>query len=383
VAQDDAGVMGPPEKVEALAAQPDEQYTFVLRFAADGPPDLATKLRLDDEDVTALPVLNGYAVSMPVSQAFALAGSGDYAQVWYLHPELAPFYLNVLRALDRLYRMDRAMMVVNLSLGPPTRFWPAVPYADSPFIAASRAVAAKGAVITVAVGNHADARALEGWVNPWSVPPWVIGVGAWDHEADAVAAFSARGDPARPETWPDVIARGTDVVGPYPTNLTKSPARRARDEGNAEFRATVPREKWDIYTLESGTSQATATVSGAAAQLLHFIQGMVDETGITTSGQPLFQIAAPADQLHPEIATRPRLTGEATVAEEGAVVHLRYTLDAPWRMVHQILADFARPVPGAAPHEAGAGRVDRDVIAAIFSRFGAPDISLYDAKVTD
>lgn len=377
-----AGSLGPPDKVEALRGQPSQNYAFVVRFAegvASSPERLG--LAAGGAAVRRLDLINGVAVKMPVARAFELAEEPDIRQVWYLHPDLADLYVNTIAALDYNVRTLPLPSIANLSIGPMPRFWEETPHEDAPVHAATRAAAEAGLIPVIAVGNSGRPDgSFDGWINPWTYPEWVIGVGAYDAARGVVADFSSRGDPARPDTWPDVVADGVDVIGPFPTNLTKSKERRERDESNARFREQVPREKWDLYTLESGTSQATAITSRAAAQILHFLKEMISRTDQPASGKPIFSLTATPDRVGGYHRSKQRLTGTATVLADGSVVY-EYALDVPWKMVKQLLIDAALPLPDAGPHVAGAGLVDPGYIREQFGQFGVVDIEIAPSKV--
>lgn len=378
-----AGALGPPDKILALRAQADRRYPFIVRFV----DPIATASPIQGLDptgpnVTALGLINGIAVTLEVSRAFELAEQPGVVQVWYLHPELAPLYIRTIQALDYNVRTLPLPSLVNLSIGPMTKFWASEPYKDEPMHAATQAAAEAGLIPVIAIGNNPRAEAMPGWINPWCWPEWVICVGAYDPANNGVADFSARGAPDRPDSWPDVVADGIDVIGPYPANKAKSAQRKRYDEANARFRELIPREKWDVYTLESGTSQATALVSAAAAQILHFLKGLIADTSSSATGRPLFSLTASPERVGASVAARPRLTGTAMVQADGSVIY-EYPLDLPWKMVKQLLVDTALPLDGAKPYEVGAGLVNNAYVQQQFGQFGLVEIKVFPSKVLD
>lgn len=376
------GSFGPRDVLDTLKTRPEQRYPFIVRFD-DDLVESARKAGLDPAapEVDALQLINGVSATIPVARALELSESAGVAQVWYLHPELAPLYVRTIKALQYNVETLPLPSLVNLSIGPEPRFWTETPYPEEPFHAATKAAAEAGLIPVIAIGNLDRAERRAGWINPWCWPEWVICVGAYDPAAGAVAAFSARGAPDRPESWPDVVADGVDVIGPYPTHLTKSAERKRRDEANPRFRELIAPDKWDIYTLESGTSQATALVSGAAAQVLHFLKGMLAERAELATGAPLFSLTAPPDRITTYDERKPRLTGRATPQEDGSVVY-EYAIDLPWKMVKQLLIDTALPVAGA-PHEIGAGLVERDYIQQQFGQYGLVEVQIFSSKVLD
>jgi hypothetical protein len=386
MAESPTNTIGPPDKVEKLRAQLDQTYPFIVRFSDDA--DIATERaavvqtasKVDDLDI-----INGVAVFLQVSRAFELAKRPGIRQVWYLNPELAPIYVRTIRALDHNVKTLPLPTVANISLGPPVEFWSEQPYADEPMHAATRAAAEAGLIPVIAIGNNPRAESPDnsnGIINPWSWPTWVICVGAYDGKINKAASFSVRGDPDRPETWPDVIAQGVDVIGPFPTHLQKSAQRKKYDEGNDSFRAIVPREKWDLYTLESGTSQAAAHVTGASAQVIHFLKGLIAEVGARHTNRPILSLTIPPDRLSKYDDVVPRLTGTATPQADGSVLY-EYKLDEPWKMLKQLLIDTATPISGANPHEIGAGLVDPAYVQQLFGKYGLVDIKIYSSKVSN
>ena len=371
-----AADIGPPRLVEALRAQPDAVYTFVIGYR-DGVDPQSARVSTATGPVRPIPLINAAVMTMRVADAFAVAAGADVLWVWYLHPDEAPTTVNVLGALDRAVATMPLPNLANISLGPPSAFFRAEPELDAPVPRALQAAADRGLIAVVAIGNQGEAA--PGFVNPWSMAPAVISVGAWDHRTGGVWAGSSTGRRDRPEAWPDVVAPGVDVIGPWTSTIPKSDRQRAHDEGTPRFREVVARKDWDAYTMMTGTSQATAVVSGAAAQVLRFVRGVIAEQG-TQPGQPLFELQAGPGRMGAQAASGPRLTGTATPREDGGVT-FSYTLDVPWKLIKQILIDTAIPVAGVEPWEAGAGLVDPDHIRAQFGAFGPEPPQLLPMRV--
>jgi serine protease AprX len=145
--------------------------------------------------------------------------------------------------------------VLNLSYGTNSTQDPRL----DPLSYAAEVAWRKGIVVVAAGGN--DGLGTQRLLNP-AVNPYVMAVSAVDHKGtekrddDAVASFSNRGNPTR---RPDLAAPGRSIVGlrapgsyidtHYPSGLVSG------DTAQRLFRG-------------SGTSQAAAVVSGAAALLL-------------------------------------------------------------------------------------------------------------------
>jgi serine protease AprX len=162
--------------------------------------------------------------------------------------------VRVLMALDWVRRNRNSnglrIRVLNLSFGVDARR----SYVREPLAYAAEQLWNRGITVVAAAGNKADGT---GSLDLPAADPFLLAVGATDtqHTADpaddTVADFSSR-DTARP---PDVVAPGTAVISlrvPGSTLDEEFPAARI---GEGFFRG-------------SGTSQATAVVSGLVARLL-------------------------------------------------------------------------------------------------------------------
>jgi serine protease AprX len=152
------------------------------------------------------------------------------------------------------HRNDNGMniRVLNLSYGADTN----QPYALDPLAYAAEQAWLNGIVVVVAAGNVGNNS--DGLEDP-AIDPYVIAVGAADTENtttvrnDEPAGFTSEGDGTRN---PDLAAPGTHIVS-------------LRDPGSFvddAFGATAA--VGSRFFLGSGTSQAAAIVSGAAALLL-------------------------------------------------------------------------------------------------------------------
>jgi serine protease AprX len=156
------------------------------------------------------------------------------------------------------HRNDNGMnvRVVNLSFGATAL----QPYQIDPLAAAVEAAWRSGIVVVASAGN--DGPSADGLTDP-ALDPFVIAVGSsdpqgkvdgWGHPV--VADFSSSGTPDRPV---DLLAPGRSVVSlrvPGSTIDTDNPEGLVAGDGTQRlFRG-------------SGTSEATAVVSGAVALLL-------------------------------------------------------------------------------------------------------------------
>jgi serine protease AprX len=150
------------------------------------------------------------------------------------------------------HRTDNGMniRVLNLSFGTDSN----QPYTLDPLAFATEVAWRDGIVVVVAAGNGGNASAIQAPASD----PFVLAVGAEDPNGQldpkkgTVAAFSSAGTASR---HVDVIAPGAHVLG-------------LRDPGGYLDSAYAGAEVGSRYFLGSGTSQATAVVSGAVALLL-------------------------------------------------------------------------------------------------------------------
>ncbi len=164
----------------------------------------------------------------------------------------------VIAAIDWVvqHRKDAGMniRVINLSYGTHST----QPYTIDPLAYAVENAWRKGIVVVAAAGNDGTGDQL---TMP-AADPYAIAVGAVDHvgsntlEDDAVASFTNSGTTTR---RPDLLAPGKSVVS---LRVPGSYADRGHPEG------LVTGDAAGRFFRGSGTSQATAMVSGAVALLL-------------------------------------------------------------------------------------------------------------------
>jgi serine protease AprX len=162
----------------------------------------------------------------------------------------------VLAAIDWVvqHRTDNGMniRVLNLSFGTDS----AQDYVLDPLAYAAEVAWRKGIVVVVAAGNSGSSL---GRLNDPAVDPYVISVAADDSKGststsdDTIPDWSSRGDGTRN---PDVVAPGRSIVS----------LRDPNSYIDAQFGSTGKVN--NRFFRGSGTSQATAVVSGAAALLL-------------------------------------------------------------------------------------------------------------------
>jgi serine protease AprX len=153
----------------------------------------------------------------------------------------------VVAGLDWVAQHAASIDVANLSF---SHSRPGSGYGADPLNAAVERVAKAGVVPVVSAGNNADEVGDPGF------DPRVLTVGAADLKTDkaTVATFSGSAVAAGVQK-PDVVANGVSVLGVLPPG---SLAAQQNPSAHAD----------GVLWRGSGTSQATAIVSGAAALLL-------------------------------------------------------------------------------------------------------------------
>jgi serine protease AprX len=153
--------------------------------------------------------------------------------------------------------------VVNLSLGTDSQ----QSWQDDPLNYAVQRAWAAGIVVVVAAANTGPEP---GTIAKPGDDPWVVTVGAVDSNGtpglgdDRVPDFSSRGPTRHGIAKPDVVAPGARVLS-------------LRAPGSRIDRLHPPQDPASPYRAGSGTSMATALVSGAAALALQASPGLTPD----------------------------------------------------------------------------------------------------------
>lgn len=158
----------------------------------------------------------------------------------------------VLRGLEKAAELDADVVNLSMSSGSP------LPYQVDPLTVALDRLWASGTVVVVPTGNDGPAQ---GSITSPGTDPTLLTVGALDQHLtaarrdDSVASFSGRGPAPQAVDKPDLVAPGRSLVS-------------LRAPGSAVDAAHPEAVVEGGYFRGSGTSFATAVVSGAAAVLL-------------------------------------------------------------------------------------------------------------------
>jgi serine protease AprX len=229
-----------------------------------------------------------------------------------------------------------AIRVLNLSWGVPSTQDPAV----DPLSYGVQRLWARGIVVVVAAGNSGPGA---GTVTKPADDPVVLTVGAYDDKGDTnpgndqLPKWSSQGPTAQGVAKPDVVAPGRTLVLPRAAGSTVEAANP---------KALVA----PSYIKGSGTSQAAAVVSGAAALLLSARPGLTPDqvkAALRGTASPIPNVSASAQgrgrlqvgaALTADVATVPAqpltATGTGTLEGSRGTMERVYAVcgDAPKRL---------------------------------------------------
>lgn len=156
------------------------------------------------------------------------------------------------------YLLDRGsaygVRVVNCSFSAATVYDP-----HDPVNVATKMLTDAGVNVVFSAGNSGPGN---GTMNPYSVAPWVISVGATDHNGK-LADYSSRGSFGDALQHPTVQAPGTSIIGPRSTVGTTGVSGIAGADAQRLSTTDLP-----YYTTATGTSFSAPQVAGAIALML-------------------------------------------------------------------------------------------------------------------
>lgn len=303
-------------------------------------------------------------------------------------------YLPILRGLDSAAD-EVEPMLMNVSLSPgPLPFDPL-----EPVNYASRIVATIGHVVVFAAGNDGP---KEKTLSPWSVAPWVIGVGAATRNGDALLPESSIGDPADSRYRPTVVAPGETVV----------PLREGGSSAHGTMIALILIGK--DYAGQNlpgckdvpfrGTSVAAPKVSRICMFILFilkvflsmdlYLKKILGKKGIGNVPAVVSIEKAAADVLRlngiddPDFdvlhGVSPSALARMFAFFSQLSVRGLYPAEFNWpatqatpfptSIIKEMLKSMARPMPGYSPHQVGAGFVDEDLATKYLMTVSSADV---------
>ncbi len=164
--------------------------------------------------------------------------------------------IHVLSGFDYLLmnKTNYNVRVVNCSFSADTVF-----DFNDPVNIATKLLTENGINVVFSAGNTG---AGNGTLNPYSVAPWVISVGATDANR-SLAGFSSRGNFGDSQFAPSLVAPGVNIVSLRSTASQMS----ALGVAGADAQRLTPAEM-PFYTTASGTSFSAPQVAGAIALML-------------------------------------------------------------------------------------------------------------------
>ena len=165
--------------------------------------------------------------------------------------------LFILSGLDYLLANAQAfnVRVVNCSFSANTVF-----DVNDPVNIATKMLTDSGVNVVFSAGNNGSGADS---LNPYSVAPWVISVGATDSTGQ-LADFSSRGDFGSPLFRPTLVAPGVKNVSLRPSTLVSVTTASGLGDNDHTLGAT----ELPFYTTGSGTSFSAPQVAGVIALML-------------------------------------------------------------------------------------------------------------------
>jgi serine protease AprX len=243
---------------------------------------------------------NGYYTGVAPGANLIGIGTGDILFIFFA---LAGFdYI-----LD--HQQQYNIKVVNNSWGTTGVFDP-----KDPINEATKKVSSRGVTVVFAAGNEGPGQNT---LNPYSVAPWVIGVAAackvgvtdptnsevhcmlddgsdpvtpTDNEprAHVLADFSSRGIPGDPLYHPDISAPGVHIVS---TRASTGTVLNALDVNHDARNCNLSALNQPFYTCASGTSMASPHIAGVVALIQEAAGGKLSPSqvlnALTSTARPL------------------------------------------------------------------------------------------------
>jgi serine protease AprX len=201
----------------------------------------------------------------------------------------------VLSAMDYVltHRADQNIRVVNCSFGISGVF-----DANDPVNIATQYLHDSGISVVFSAGNRGDqANSL----NPYSVAPWVIGVGAAT-KSGVLSSFSSRGAAGYGEFYPTLVAPGQAIVGARASgvNVVGTTGLSAGLISTDNDLQSIPPSYLPRYTSSSGTSFSAPHVAATIALMLQAnpalqpddIKNILQDTATPMLGYSRYEVGA-------------------------------------------------------------------------------------------
>jgi serine protease AprX len=166
--------------------------------------------------------------------------------------------LYVLEGLDYLLtnRSELNVRVLNCSFSANVVF-----DTNDPVNIATKMLTDEGVNVVFSAGNTGPGQHT---LNPYSIAPWVIGVGATDSKG-RLASFSSRGDFASALFRPTLVAPGVGVVSVRGAGIVNVTGAQGIANGDLQ---RLSSSELPYYTTASGTSFSAPQVAGTIALML-------------------------------------------------------------------------------------------------------------------
>jgi len=201
----------------------------------------------------------------------------------------------VLSGIDYIlsHQIDQNIKVVNCSFGVNGLF-----DAHDPVNIATKILHDSGISVVFAAGNNGDQPNA---LNPYSVAPWVIGVGSGT-KSGSLSTFSSRGAAGYGVYHPTLIAPGENIVAARATgvNVVGTEGLAGALVSPANDLQNIPLPYLLRYTMSSGTSFAAPHVAGTIALMLQAnpsltpdqIKTILQETATPMLGYSRYDVGA-------------------------------------------------------------------------------------------
>lgn len=360
-----------PEGLAKYIEASPRQDLIVIVSAAAGrigwlTEELTQKKMINNLDESLIPIIDAIEVNGNGRAIAAIVESSNVESVWFIHPKMRQAYMAILRGVGHiaLDAQNASQPIINLSLAPPSELLPIPFRPNEPIHRATRRATELGVLCIFAAGNGGPAQ---GSINPWSIAPWVVSVGACTADGELLADVSGRGIPGDQLSRPTVVAPGVDVRIPYWLNSTgEATAGEAPESGETLWSQPM-----------TGTSFSAPVVAQTALRIAHFLDQMEQNLLASRGPSPAggFTFAQIYDRHGPARDVRltsERLVGTLEITGNGAFG--TYPARADPLVIKQILMDMALGMPDYEPYEVGAGFVHPAIADHYFRTFGAPEI---------